>query len=150
MQVGTNARKVAAVLVACGLSALSGQTLGASATESWPTASTLPRAEGKATVLMFVQSTDPRSEAKVAQLAAIVATSHQHPFVAVVHVADSQPGALWDASGKVPHAARLLDKGGVEAHRFNATETGFVVVYDARGALEYAGNADQLFGVLAR
>jgi hypothetical protein len=135
-----------AILMACTIAMVGGrETYGSTSTATaWPQTSALPRAEGKSTVLMFVYPSDARSEAKIAELAATLATVKNRPFVAVVHVADTQPTALWDTSGKLLQSARLLDKGGVEAKRFGAVSTGHTVVYDAAGQLQYTGSVSQL------
>jgi hypothetical protein len=145
----TRTKLALALAVMCGFAAFDGhETHGATAAQVWPKASALPRADAKATLLVFVYADDAtRSATKLAEVTAVVSTVRNRPFVAVVHVADERPRALWAAAGKVPQAARLLDKGGVEARRFGATATGHVVVYDANGVLRYSGASAQLRSV---
>jgi hypothetical protein len=121
-----------AILVACTLGAAGGKTYGSTASAPmWPAASSLPRADGKPTVLVFVYADDTHS---VDELAGVVGALRNRPFVAVVHVADAMPAATGSLQ-----SAQLLDKGGVEAKRFGVASTGHAVVYDAGGQLSYTG-----------
>lgn len=106
---------------------------------AWPVVTNLPRAEAKPTVLMFVRADDATGTAKIAELGKIVSDARTAPFVAIVQVGTEVPTALWDAAGRIPRTARLLDKAGVEARRFGAVSTGQVVVYAADGTLRYTG-----------
>jgi hypothetical protein len=130
------------VLVACSLFASNGQpSYGAAGTADsrslWPTASELPRAEGKATVIAFVQAGDERGASRVAALTAATRKLATRPFVEVVYVSAPVPAA-WNAGAGL---ARLVDREGAEAARFGAKTADHVVVYDAAGALRYAGVA---------
>jgi hypothetical protein len=129
-----NAQLLGALVVS--LIATSGRpTFGSPTTPVWPTASELPRAEAKSTVLAFVRGDDPQAAAKLAELSSIVEHLRTRPFVAVVQVGAPIQHARWNAT-----TARLVDADGSEARRFGATG-GRVVVYDANGALQYSGAA---------
>ncbi len=153
MRNGSNARLIVGALIACcAILAVRGHDIYGSPSQKpvmWPAESTLPRADAKATVLMFVRADDARSQRELAELGATLSSMHpsQRPFVAIV--LDSKPAAIWEASGLVSHS-RLLDKTGVEARRFGAMATGHVVVYDAAGVLRYAGSAAALKSALIR
>ncbi len=46
---------------------------------------------------------------------------------------------LWRAATEIPGASVLVDREGAESHRFGATTSGDVLLYDASGRLAFAG-----------
>lgn len=105
----------------------------------WPTASTLPRSTTTPTLIMFVHPSCPCSRASIAELASIVTSTKVRPRIVVVFVTDEAGGHLWDSVGEIAGAERILDPSELEAARFGARTSGYVVVYDAEGRLAYAG-----------
>jgi len=105
----------------------------------WPAASTLSRSTTTPTVIMFVHPSCPCSRASVAELASIATTTRVRPRILVVFIAESRGGPVWDSVGRIDGAERLLDPYELEASRFGARTSGYVVVYDALGRLAYAG-----------
>ncbi len=84
---------------------------------------------------MSVQSRgEPRGAAR--DLADTAATP---PSVEVVFVGNTGDGRSWDLAGRVQNTERLIDERGVEARRFGAMTSGYVVVYDAGGHLAFSG-----------
>ena len=98
-----------------------GELAGAPA--RWPEHSTLPRVG--TTVVMFVSLDCPCSRASLVELAKVHAAART--LVVAEHVPDD-PRFTW-----------VADPDGVEAARFGAQTSGFTVVYDAAGALRFAG-----------
>ncbi len=132
-----------AALVALGLQAYFRYQVGpgerGAELAQWPAASTLPRSTTKPTVIMFVHPSCPCSRASVAELASIATSTTVRPRIVVVFVSDLARGHLWDSVGQIAGVERILDASELEATRFGARTSGYVVVYDAYGRLAYAG-----------
>ena len=105
----------------------------------WPAASTLPRSTTTPTLIMFVHPSCPCSRASVAELASIATTTKVHPRILVVFIADAPGGHVWSSVGEIAGSERILDPNEIEATRFGARTSGYVVVYDAQGRLAYTG-----------
>lgn len=105
----------------------------------WPADSRLPRSTTAATLLMFLHPGCSCSRASVSELAQLMSATRARPRLVVVFVTDEPGGSLWDAVGEIAGAERILDRDAIEATRFGARTSGHVEVYDARGALAYAG-----------
>jgi hypothetical protein len=158
---------VTAALSWCALAAFGVRALYAYSTDAgaqldapalWPT-TTLPHAQGRAELVMFVHPECPCSRASISELVDVVRAvptttelvvafvdgSSAPPFGGAARsgeagpFADEDRGALWDAVGAIPGIHRVVDRGGAEAQRFGARTSGHVVVYDAAGALRFQG-----------
>jgi hypothetical protein len=122
-------------------------TAGATATvpTTWPAGSQLPRRSGRATVVLFAHPMCPCTRASLRELAAIMADDHADGDAIVAFVHPDSVGDRWDDSpswqiaARIPHTTRFIDRDGVEADRFGAMTSGQVAVYDAGGALVFAG-----------
>jgi hypothetical protein len=97
----------------------------AAAPAQWPDATRLERAPDGATVVMFVTPACPCSRASLAELALV------HGAARTYVVSD----------GAIPRSSELtwFADDGAEATRFAARTSGYVVAYDATGALRFAG-----------
>ncbi len=99
----------------------------------WPAASALPRGPGFSLV-MFLHPDCPCSRASLDELEVVAATGR----VTIVVAFSAEEGDMWDRAGRIRGVARVVDDGS-EAKRFGARTSGHVVVFDARGALRFAG-----------
>lgn len=100
----------------------------------WPTASSLPHAEGHPHLVLFAHPECPCTRATLGELAEI-ASSHS----VAISIVLAGPGDAWSDATRVLGAQRILDPLELEAQRFGARTSGHVVVYDASGELRYAG-----------
>ena len=91
----------------------------------WPEGTRLERAPDGATVVMFVTAGCPCARASLAELALV------HGAARTYVVSD----------GEVPRSSDFIwfADDGAEAARFGARTAGYVVAYDARGALRFSG-----------
>jgi hypothetical protein len=119
-------------------------TAGAAGTTptSWPIDSAIAPAADGFTVVMFLHPHCTCSRASLRELADAVAHADApHRIVLAFTDAAGDPtgGVSWSLGERVRDATRWIDRGGIEATRFGAVTSGFVVVYDPRGALRFAG-----------
>jgi hypothetical protein len=120
-----------------------GPQLGAAAI--WPDDASLPRAEGRPTLVMFVHPRCPCSGASIEELHRLVVNSHESAVTLVVFV--RPPGVdvgweharLWDQAASIPGVQLHVDSLGVDARRFGATTSGQTYLYDAAGHLLFRG-----------
>lgn len=111
----------------------------------FPTGSRLPRATDKSTLFMFVHPECPCTRASLHELSGLLAhdTFELSP---VLVVATAWSGdALWEATANgaiargIPGLSVFADHDGSEAARFGAETSSHVVLYDARGRLQFSG-----------
>jgi hypothetical protein len=101
----------------------------------WPAASHLP-APREMHVLMFVHPGCPCTRASLRELEDAVRAQPSPPAVTIVL---AEPGdEIATLVRRIPRAQMIADDG-TEALRFEATTSGFTLVYDADGALAFAG-----------
>lgn len=111
----------------------------------WPAASTLPRMAGRPTIVVFVHPKCACSRATATELAAVMADSRHQATVDVVVIEPTSVGEGWAADGtwerfkQLPRSSMVLDRGGIEAARFGARTSGYIVAYDAAGRLRFSG-----------
>lgn len=122
------------------------RTPGAAATppERWPDASALARAGDRPTLLLVAHPHCPCTRATMSELAVILSDAERRPDTHVVFVvpADARPG--WEESGTWHRAQELgahvhVDRGGVEAARFDAATSGQTLLYREDGTLVFRG-----------
>jgi hypothetical protein len=112
----------------------------------WPQESALrPHPGGQGTLVLFAHPKCPCTQASVSELARLAAGPGRDLGVRLVVVRPTDVTEDWDDSalraraGTIPGAVVVPDDAGVEATRFRATASGFVVLYDASGRLRFSG-----------
>jgi len=117
----------------------------ATAPAEWPARSALPRATDRPTLAVFVHPNCACSRATLGELGRLLARVPDRVRTLVVI---SRPEGLADeaASTELRERARAIpgvrvieDASAVEVTRFGATTSGSCLLYDARGALAFAG-----------
>jgi hypothetical protein len=112
---------------------------------TWPSDSELRRSEGRHTLLVFAHPRCVCTGATLRELAQIMSRCQDRLTAQVVFCAP--PGAeegweksdLWRRAASMPGVLVVSDPGGVEARRFGAHTSGASYLYDAGGALRFAG-----------
>jgi hypothetical protein len=123
---------------------------GAASAAVWPDDSALPRVAGRPTLAVFLHPQCPCSRATVAELervlaAAPTAAADLAPRVIVVAVTPAAADESWTSAPLIaralslPGATSFVDRGGAEAQRFGAINSGVVAYYDADGRRQYFG-----------
>jgi hypothetical protein len=113
--------------------------------DRWPVSSSLRRAPGASTLVMFVHPKCPCSRASLRQLAVLLAHSagHLHPQVIFLTPQGKEDSwthtDLWHAASQLPGTVVISDLDGREADLFHAAVSGETVVYDATGNLRFHG-----------
>lgn len=111
----------------------------------WPAASTVPRVKGRPTIVVFVHPKCICSRATAAELAEVMRDERHGATVDVVVIEPNGVAAgwanegTWDGFKTLPRASMVIDRGGVEAARFGAKTSGYVLAYDANGSLVFSG-----------
>lgn len=112
---------------------------------SWPSASRLTPARGRATLLVFAHPRCPCSRATVAELARLLGRTGDaldtrvllyHPAGTAASWAE---GELWQSVAAIPGVRVEDDEDGREARRFDAVTSGTTLLYDGAGALRFHG-----------
>lgn len=112
---------------------------------NWPTASSLSPAPGLSTLIMFIHPKCPCSRASLSELNIIMNGERESESAFIVFL---RPGGVeadwantdtWETAGRIPHATRFIDRNGTEANRFGALTSGYVVLYDRNGHLQFSG-----------
>jgi len=117
----------------------------AHAPATWPARSTLTRHPGSATVVLFAHPKCPCTGASLGELQRSLAHATKPIDAWIVFVLPPGSDPSWAKSELVqqaddlPHAHVWVDRGGVEAHRFDAHTSGQVLLYDADGKLCFEG-----------
>jgi hypothetical protein len=110
----------------------------------WPEGSSIGRAPGKATLVMFAHPLCPCSRASVAGLDELVRragplTAHVLMMQPVDAGPDWADASLAETAARIPGVSVSKDPDGREAARFGARTSGHVVIYDALGRLTFSG-----------
>jgi hypothetical protein len=98
-----------------------------------------------ATLVMFAHPKCPCTRASMEELARAMAQCEGRLRVHVMlYLPDKAPAGwtqtdLWQSAAAIPGVEPQWDRNGVEAARFGATTSGFVVLYDAAGRLGFSG-----------
>ncbi len=146
---------VAVALVAWAIAAVAGSGLmllyekrpgrAAEAPAAWPSASRVPRAPARTTLVMILHPRCPCSSASVEQLDRMLTRVREPLQVVVLMVRPSgtPPGwertRLWNRASAIRGVTVMSDSEGVEAARFGSWTSGQVLVYDPRGRLRFSG-----------
>jgi hypothetical protein len=111
----------------------------------WPAESQIHSVHERPTLIMFAHPKCPCTRASLGELARLVAMC---PGKFDAHVEFLRPvncseewarSDLWDNASVIPGVTVRSDSNGVEAGRFNATTSGYVVLYSASGDLLFSG-----------
>jgi hypothetical protein len=113
--------------------------------DRWPESSSLQRAPGASTLVMFVHPNCPCSRASISELAVLLAHSAGQLHAQVIFL--KPPGEedswthtdLWRAASQLPGTAVISDAEGREAELFRVTISGETLLYDASGNLRFHG-----------
>lgn len=104
--------------------------------------STVPQ---KQRLLMFVHPRCPCSTASLRELQRLMSRCTEEIDATVFFIRpENEPdewahGSLWNLTKQIPGTRAEIDAGGKQARRFGATTSGFIVVYDVAGKLQYQG-----------
>jgi hypothetical protein len=111
----------------------------------WPVESSIARATDAPTLLMFAHPWCPCTRASIGELAVVLSKANGR---VKAHVLFDRPSSesddwtntdLWRQATAIPGVTAHVDADGAEAKRFGAETSGHVVLYDAGGALLFAG-----------
>jgi hypothetical protein len=112
---------------------------------AWPAASLIPRAPGQATLVMLAHPKCSCTRASLAELSRLMTDAHgrAHAHVLFVKPAGVANGwertDTWARAAAIPDVSVHVDDGGIEARRFGATVSGYMLAYDADGRLIFHG-----------
>ena len=147
------------VWITAGIVWLAGMTAGATlvweykttpgaflpAPESWPSASAISFADGRAVLVMSAHPHCPCTRASIAELAKLMADVGDRLAAHVLFVKPAgtpdgwEKSDTWRSAGRVPGVRVHRDDGGREAARFGAATSGHAVLYGADGRLLFRG-----------
>jgi hypothetical protein len=120
-----------------------GQDRGIPAT--WPSSSGIPRAPNLSTLVMFAHPDCPCTRASIGELAVLMTHCQNLARVYVIFLQPAGSGPdwlhtdLWRSAEEIPGVVVRKDEQGREAGYFQASTSGRVVLYDARGKLLFTG-----------
>lgn len=136
------------LVVAMGMKALwdYAQAPGTAATPPayWPGESKIPPGADRAMLIMFAHPHCPCSRASIRELELVIARlqGRLSAYVLFYKPADSddwEATDLYQSAKDIPGVEVLIDENGAEAHRFNVTTSGQVILYDVYGRLMFSG-----------
>jgi hypothetical protein len=113
--------------------------------DHWPSQSTVPRAEGRATLVALVHPRCPCSRATLGELERILSRAPDrvttHLLFWKPHGADPswEKAPLWSDAAAHAWIQAHWDEGGREARLFQASASGYALLYDERGRLLFRG-----------
>lgn len=111
----------------------------------WPRHTSLNRAPGKYTLLMFAHPQCPCSDASLGELAILMAHAPENVdaqvfFYRALHENDSwAKTGLWEQAARIPGVKTLVDPDAAMARSFGAFTSGQTLLYDAAGHLIFKG-----------
>lgn len=111
----------------------------------WPEGGQLDQPRAGLRLLLFLHPRCPCSRATVAELARLLAHCQGRLTAEVFFYrpTDRQEAwsetDLWASAAAIPDVHVSWDEGGATARRFGARTSGYVLVYDAAGALRFSG-----------
>ncbi|HEX8139221.1 MAG TPA: hypothetical protein VF544_16780 [Pyrinomonadaceae bacterium] len=137
------------VAVCFGLSVLWGyeSTPGVSAQppRAWPSDSSIPRAQGSATLVMMAHPHCPCTRASIGELASLMAHTEGHLKAYVLFLKPEALSDGWErtdlfeSARSIPGVTALVDADGREAQRFHSATSGQTMLYDGEGRLLFTG-----------
>ncbi len=110
----------------------------------WPTASQLAPDQQHGTLVFFAHPHCPCTRAGFAKLDEALAALPLKPAIYVVLSSDGSPTEVQQSANRrraeaIEGVQAHIDHQGIEAGRFGAATSGFVLYYDAAGRLRFAG-----------
>jgi hypothetical protein len=117
----------------------------AAAPSHWPERSTIPRSADRQTLVMFAHPECPCTKASLEELSAVMTRVGGNVRAWVLLVRPPGVDEGWEntelrrRAEAIPGISVRTDIDGVEAARFGARVSGQVLLYDASGALSFAG-----------
>ncbi len=113
----------------------------------WPADTQLGVLNSHSTLVMFAHPKCPCTRATIGELARIMTACRDDVRAYAVFVkppgCSTQPDweqtDLWDSAAEIPGVTAVLDIDGIEANRFGAATSGFVLLYDREGELQFRG-----------
>lgn len=113
----------------------------------WPADSEILASESRPTLVLFAHPKCPCTRASIGELARIMAARTGNVRAYAVFVKPSgaffedawEKTDLWKSAQQIPGVTAIVDIDGVEAKRFRAETSGFVVLYDHTGQLQFSG-----------
>jgi hypothetical protein len=124
----------------------------AAAPAHWPERSAIPHGAELPTLVMFAHPECPCTKASLEELSAVMARVAGKVSASVVLVRPPGVDDGWEdtelrrRAESIPGISVRVDIDGVEAARFGARVSGQVLLYDASGALRFAGGITQARG----
>jgi hypothetical protein len=118
----------------------------------WPTASHVPRASDRLTLVMCAHPHCPCTRASVGELAEIMARVHEKLTAYVLFYKPKGSGADWDDTGlrrsaaNIPGVKVLSDVDGLEAQKLGAETSGHTFLFGSDGRLLFSGGITQSRG----
>ncbi|MFI4876268.1 MAG: hypothetical protein ACIALR_13045 [Blastopirellula sp. JB062] len=114
---------------------------------SWPSDSTLPRADARPTALFFVHPRCPCTLASISELEESLETlpAASRPLVLAVATVPAEFDREWVETEQIERLSRWpgsplwIDPGGYEAEKFGAVTSGHVQVFAPSGKLVFSG-----------
>jgi hypothetical protein len=112
---------------------------------TWPAASAIDRAPDRPTLLVFAHPHCPCTRASIEEVDRLLASAPARPEVRVLFTKPRETPPEWDVTdlwrraAAIPGARVARDDDGREARRFGVATSGQVLLYDAAGALRFAG-----------
>lgn len=112
----------------------------------WPRESRISPASDKPTLLFFAHPKCPCTRASIGELEQIMADCRDQVDTYAMFVrpsgnefADWEQTDLRRSAAQIPGVTAVSDAGGIEAKLFRAVTSGFVVLYDRHGQLQFQG-----------
>ena len=111
----------------------------------WPSDSSIARSEELPTLVLFAHPRCPCTRATMRELELIVAHCTQKLDVQVIFFRPEGASGgwertdIWAAAESLPGVTVTCDEGGQEAKRFDATTSGFALLFDRWGNLLFSG-----------
>ena len=113
----------------------------------WPIESQLAWSHGQSTLLFFAHPKCPCTRASICELEKTMTQCRRlvHAYAIFVKppacslTSDWEKTDLWASAERIPGVTPIVDTGGVEARRFRAATSGFVMLYDQTGQLQFRG-----------
>jgi hypothetical protein len=112
---------------------------------AWPAQSSVPRAQGLPTLVVFAHPKCPCSRASIGELARMMTHVHGRlePVVLFYRAANTEPGwektDLWDAAAAISGVRVISDPDGAEAEAFGVLASGHTLLYGADRRLLFSG-----------
>jgi hypothetical protein len=113
--------------------------------QSWPADSHINPPRDRPTLLMFAHPQCPCTRASVAELNRLLTRCQSEMTVHVFFIKppglpqDWTVSPLWNSAAEIPGVNVAADSDGAEARRFGAESSGYVVLYDEHGKLQFNG-----------